>query len=126
MNKNMSSQRQIRYAELIRSLVSECLFKEDFFIDEIDYSSVTVSFVKMSKDLKIANVYLSTLAVENELTFIDDINRNKNIFQKYISNAKLKSKFTPKINFFIDDTFSEADKIEKLLSNQKVKRDLDE
>ena len=122
----MSSQRQIRYAELIRSLVSECLFKEDFFIDEIDYSSVTVSFVKMSKDLKIANVYLSTLAVENELTFIDDINRNKNIFQKYISNAKLKSKFTPKINFFIDDTFSEADKIEKLLSNQKVKRDLDE
>ena len=126
MNKNMSSQRQIRYAELIRSLVSECLFKEDFFIDEIDYSSVTVSFVKMSKDLKIANVYLSTLAVENELTFIDDINRNKNIFQKYISNAKLKSKFTPKIKFFIDDTFSEADKIEKLLSNQKVKRDLDE
>ena len=122
----MSSQRQIRYAELIRSLVSECLFKEDFFIDEIDYSSVTVSFVKMSKDLKIANVYLSTLAVENELTFIDDINRNKNIFQKYISNAKLKSKFTPKIKFFIDDTFSEADKIEKLLSNQKVKRDLDE
>ena len=126
MNKNMSSQRQIRYAELIRSLVSECLFKEDFFIDEIDCSSVTVSFVKMSKDLKIANVYLSTLAVENELTFIDDINRNKNIFQKYISNAKLKSKFTPKIKFFIDDTFSEADKIEKLLSNQKVKRDLDE
>ena len=122
----MSSQRQIRYAELIRSLVSECLFKEDFFIDEIDCSSVTVSFVKMSKDLKIANVYLSTLAVENELTFIDDINRNKNIFQKYISNAKLKSKFTPKIKFFIDDTFSEADKIEKLLSNQKVKRDLDE
>ena len=62
----MSSQRQIRYAELIRSLVSECFLKGDFFVEGIDYSSVTVSFVKMSKDLKIANIYLSTLNIENQ------------------------------------------------------------
>ena len=122
----MSSQRQMRYAELIRSLVSECMLKEDFFIQDIDYSSVTVSFVKMSKDLKIANICLSTVSVNNELIFIDNMNRNKHIFQKCLSNAKLKSKFTPKINFFIDDTFSEANRIEKLLSNQKVKRDLND
>ena len=122
----MSSQRQMRYAELIRTLVSECLLIEDFFVDGIDYSSVTVSFVKMSKDLKIANIYLTTLTTENQKTLIENINQNKYIFQKFLSKAKLKSKFTPKINFFIDDTFNEADKIEKLLSNQKVKRDLDE
>ena len=122
----MSSQRQIRYAELIRSLVSECFLKGDFFVEGIDYSSITVSFVKMSKDLKIANIYLSTLEVKNQETLIDSINQNKYIFQRFLSNAKLKSKFTPKINFFIDDTFGEADKIEKLLSNQKVKRDLND
>jgi ribosome-binding factor A len=43
-----------------------------------------------------------------------------------LSKAKLKSKFTPKINFFIDDTFDEAEKIEKLLLNKKVLRDLNE
>ena len=126
MNNNMSSQRQIRYAELIRSLVSECLLKGDFFIEGIDYSSVTVSFVRMSKDLKIANIYLSALNVKDQKELIETINQNKYIFQKFLSNAKLKSKFTPKINFFIDDTFGEADKIEKLLSNQKVKRDLND
>ena len=122
----MSSQRQIRYAELIRSLVSECLLKEDLFVEGVDYSSVTVSFVRMSKDLKIANIYLSTLAVESQKHLIENINQNKHFFQKYLSKAKLKSKFTPKINFFVDDTFNEINKIEKLLSNQKVKRDLDE
>ena len=41
-----------------------------------------------------------------------------------MSKAKLKSKFTPKIHFFIDDTFEEAEKVEKLLLNKKVQRDL--
>ncbi len=122
----MSSQRQIRYAELIRSLVSECLLKEDFFAEGINYSAVSVSFVKMSKDLKIANIYLSTLEVNNQEILLENINQNKYIFQRFLSNAKLKSKFTPKINFFIDDTFNEAGKIEKLLSNKKVIRDLNE
>ena len=30
----MDSQRQIRYGELIRSLLSDCLLKEDFYDDE--------------------------------------------------------------------------------------------
>ena len=126
MNNQMSSQRQIRYAELIRSLISDCLLKEDFFVEGIDYSSVTVSFVKMSKDLKIANIYLSTLKTDNQKVLIKSINQNKYIFQRFLSNAKIKSKFTPKINFFIDDTFDEANKIEKLLANKKVRRDLNE
>ena len=44
--------------------------------------------------------------------------------QKFISQAKLRSKFTPKINFYIDDSFDEAEKIENLLLDQKVLRDL--
>ena len=51
---------------------------------------------------------------------LDNLNKNKHIFQKYIAFAKLKSKFTPKINFYIDNTFDEAEKIEKLLLNKKV------
>ena len=126
MNNNMSSQRQHRYAELIRSLISECLLKEDFYDDDINYTSVIVSFVKMSKDLRIANIYLMPLGGKGQENFLSIINQKKYIFQKYLSNAKLKSKFTPKINFFIDDTFEEAEKIKKLLLNKKVLRDLNE
>ena len=41
-----------------------------------------------------------------------------------ISRAKLKSKFTPKISFFIDDSFDEAERIENLLLDEKVLRDI--
>ena len=125
MNNQMSSQRQIRYGELIRSLISDCLLKEDFYDHSISSTSVTVSYVKMSKDLKIASVYLMPLGGENQQNLLENIKQKKYLFQRYMSKAKLKSKFTPKINFFIDDTFDEAEKIEKLLLDKKVIRDLD-
>ena len=124
MNNQMSSQRQIRYGELIRSLISDCLLKEDFYDQSISSTSVTVSYVKMSKDLKIASVYLMPLGGENQQNLLENIKQKKYLFQRYMSKAKLKSKFTPKINFFIDDTFDEAEKIKKLLLDKKVQRDL--
>ena len=122
----MSSQRQMRFSELIRSLISECILVEDFYNLEISIKSFTVSFVKMSKDHRIANVYITPLGGKDQTDIINNLNDNKYIFQKFLSKAKLNSKFTPKIHFFLDDTFDEAEKIEKLLSNDSVKRDLNE
>ena len=126
MNNQMSSQRQMRFGELIRSLISECILVEDFYNLEISINSITVSFVKMSKDLRMANVYIMPLGGQNQNNIIHELNENKFIFQKFLSKAKLNSKFTPKIHFYLDDTFDEADKIEKLLLNEKVRRDLNE
>ena len=121
----MSSKRQMRFGELIRSLISECLLVESFYNLNFKVSSITISYVKMSKDLRIANVYLMPLGGENKNKIIDELNLHKYIFQKFLSRAKLNSKFTPKINFYLDDSFDEAEKIEKLLLNKKVSRDLD-
>ena len=126
MNNHMSSQRQMRFSELIRSLISECLLVEDFYDLNFKTTSVTVSFVKMSKDLRIANIYLMPLGGENKIKITEELNNKKHIFQKFLSKSKLNSKFTPRINFFLDDSFDEAEKIEKLLSNNNVARDLDE
>ena len=120
-----SSQRQIRFGEVVRSLISECLLRADFHDNEISITSITVSFVKMSKDLRIANIYFMPLGGEFKNKLLDILNLNKYIFQKYIASAKLKSKFTPKINFYIDDSFDEAEKISKLLLNEKVSKDLE-
>ena len=122
----MSSQRQMRFSELIRSLISDCILVEDFYNLEISINSITVSFVKMSKDLRMANVYIMPLGGHSQNNIIEKLNENKYIFQKYLSKAKLNSKFTPKIHFYLDNTFDEADKIEKLLLNEKVRRDLNE
>ena len=120
----MLSQRQIRFGEVIRSLISECLLREDFYDNEISITCITVSFVRMSKDLRIANIYFMPLGGENKKKLLISLNDKKYIFQKYIVNAKMNSKFTPKINFCIDDTYDEAEKIEKLLLNKNVTRDL--
>ena len=122
--KNISSQRQIRFGEVIRSIIGESLLREDFFNTKIDVSTITVSFVKMSKDLRIASVYIMPLGGKSKDHILQSLNDNKYIFQKFISQAKLRSKFTPKINFYIDDSFDEAEKIENLLLDQKVLRDL--
>ena len=125
MSSQMSSQRQMRFGELIRSLISECLLVEDFYNLSFQTTSITISYVKMSKDLRIANVYLMPLGGENKNKIIEEINSQKYIFQKFLSKARLNAKFTPKINFYLDDSFDEAEKIEKLLLNKDVQRDLD-
>ena len=79
----------------------------------------------MSKDLKIANIYFMPLGGEYKDKLLDNLNTQKHIFQKYIAKSKLHSKFTPKIYFYLDDTFDEAEKISKLLLNKKVIRDLE-
>ena len=122
--QSISSQRQIRFGEVIRSIISESLVRGDFFNSEIDMSSITVSFVKISKDLKVASDYIMPLGGKNKDEILQYLNDNKHLFQKFISQAKLRSKFTPKINFYIDDSFDEAEKIENLLLDQKVLRDL--
>lgn len=125
MLEQPSSQRQIRFAELIRSIISECLLRADFYDNEISMTSITVSFVKMSKDLRIANIYFMPLGGTFKDKLLNNLNQQKHVFQKHIANAKLQSKFTPKINFYIDDTFDEAEKISKLLLEKNVLRDLD-
>ena len=123
-SNNMPSTRQIRFGEIIRSIISEAFSRDDFFDEKIELSGVTVSFVKMSKDLRIANIYFMPLGGEFKNRLLDTLNNNKHIFQKHIASAKLQSKFTPKIKFYIDDSFDEAEKISKLLSDKKVLRDL--
>ena len=123
--EQMSSQRQIRFGEVIRSLISECLLRADFYEQEISMTSITISFVKMSKDLRNANIYFMPLGGDFKEKLLETLNKQKHVFQKYLSSAKLQSKFTPKIYFYIDDTFDEAEKISKLLLDKKVSRDLE-
>ena len=120
----MVSIRQIRYGELIRSVLSDCLLKEDFYTENINPTSITISFVKMSKDLKIANVYFMPLGGKNKNEILENLKNQRSIFQKFLSKAKINSKFTPKLSFYLDDTFDEAEKIENLLLNKNVLRDI--
>ena len=122
--KDEPSQRQIRFSEVIRKIICDA-FKKNYILDnEIDLGSITVSFVKVSKDLKLASVYIMPLGGYKKEETLVLLNENKFFFQKFISREKLKIKYIPKIKFYLDDTYEEAQKIQKLFLNKKVIRDL--
>ena len=117
------SQRQLRVGEQVRQIISNFLLKDIVLDNYLTNASVTVSRVIMSKDLKIAYVYVMPLGGSNIEKVKKALDINKSIFQKELGK-KIKNKFTPKLIFYIDDTFLEAKKINDLLSIDKVKKDL--
>ena len=123
-SKSGPSQRQIRFSEVIREIISDNINNNNLFNDEIELGSITVSFVNVSRDLRIASVYIMPLGGHNKEKILDLINKNIHIFQKAILKEKLHAKYIPKLRFYLDDSFDEAQKIKKLLSNKKVIRDL--
>lgn len=117
------SQRQLRVGEQVRQIISNFFIKETLSEPLLVNNSIIVSKVKMSKDLKLAYVYIMSLGGTDIDKAKDILNSNKFLFQKELGK-KIKTKFTPKITFYVDDTFLEAEKINNLLSIDKVKKDL--
>ena len=69
----MSSQRQLRFSELIRSLISECLLVQDFYNLSFETTSITISYVRMSKDLRQANIYVMPLGGQSKQKIIEEL-----------------------------------------------------
>ena len=114
------SQRQLRVAEQIRGVVSDSLrrghFREEILINHA--ADVTVGGVDASPDLKNAKIYVMTLNETHLSDVLTALNANRHYFQKEI-NAQLNIKFTPKLYFLEDETFAEAQRIEKLFNSIK-------
>ena len=82
-NKGEPSQRQIRFSEVIRKIVSDTINKNHILSEGIVLGSVTVSFVNTSKDFRNASVYIMPLGGYNKYEILDLLNANKYIFQKF-------------------------------------------
>ena len=118
------SQRQLRVGEQIRQILSSFFLKKTIHDPILIDVSITVSMVKMTKDLKKAYVYVLPLGGVNSIEIENALNNNKFFFQKEIGK-QIKTKFTPRLVFYADDSFIEADKINNLLLKEKNKEDLE-
>ena len=84
---------------------------------------VTITDVDISPDLKYCTVYFMTLNGKNLGQIEDDLNAEVWGMKKLIA-SKLKLRYTPDLNFRMDTSFAEVDRIEKLLRDPKVEQDL--
>ncbi len=118
------SQRQLRVAQEIKKIIAGALERGDVRYPLISNHFITITDVDISPDLKLCTVYFMTLNGQNLGQLEDDLNAEARGMKKLIA-AKLKLRYTPDINFRMDTSFAEVDRIEKLLRDPKVAKDLE-
>ncbi|MDZ4308227.1 30S ribosome-binding factor RbfA [Allopontixanthobacter sp.] len=117
------SVRVLKVGERVRHILSELLSRQEVHDDTLTAHSVSVTEVRMSPDLRNAAVYVKPLLGEDEAVVIKALRVNTAYFQREVAK-RLGLKFAPKLNFRGDESFDEAERIERLLNDPKVVRDL--
>lgn len=117
------SQRQQRVAELIRHALADILTRAQIQDPILESNVVTVPEVRMSPDLKLATVYVMPLGGKDEQPVIKALARHKKYLRHEIAQ-RVNLKYAPDLRFLRDETFDEADRINKLLRSEEVQRDL--
>lgn len=124
-NSKPLSQRQLRVGELIRKEVSDMLLRETIHDQELYGAFLVINQVRMSPDLKLATAYVGELNADNDLLKKRVIALNKHAkMLRGLLGPRLAMKFTPELRFRVDTVLDQAYKIDKLLSSEKVRRDL--
>ena len=119
------SVRLLKVGERVRHVISEILARQQVHDDTLSAHSVSVTEVRMTPDLRTATVYVKPLLGVDEEDVLTALRHNTAYLQKEVAK-RLGLKFAAKLKFRADESFDEADRIDKLLSDPRVKRDLGE
>jgi ribosome-binding factor A len=122
MNKG-PSQRQLRAGELIRHALADVLMRGETGDPALEKMTVSVVEVQMSPDLKIATAYVRGLIAAQDEAILAALDRNRKYMRGLVA-PKLDMKFMPELRFRIDTSLDYANKIDALLHDPKVERDL--
>ncbi|MDD3029517.1 MAG: 30S ribosome-binding factor RbfA [Alphaproteobacteria bacterium] len=120
----MRSQRQLRVGEEIRHALAAILMRGDVpWPKELKPTGVTVTEVKISPDLRNATVFIMPLGGEKLTETVKALNENVGFFRFAVGKA-VSLRYVPALKFVADESFEEAEKIEGLLRDPIVARDL--
>lgn len=119
------SVRLLKVGEQVRHVISELLMRQEVHDDVLSAHSVSVTEVRMSPDLRHAGVYVKPLLGSDEEKVLKALRTHTAYFQREVAQ-RLKLRFAAKIKFLADVSFDEATRIDRLLSDPRVIRDLEE
>ena len=119
------SVRVLKVAERVRHILSELLARQEVHDDVVSATSIAVTEVRMTPDLRNAAAYVKPLLGAEEAAVLKALRQNTAFFQREVAK-RLGLKFAPKLQFKPDESFDEAERIERLLNDPKVARDLDD
>lgn len=117
------SQRQQRVGELLRHAIAEVMVRGELRDPVLVGASVTVTEVTISPDLKNATAWVMPLGGKNMADVEEALNRCARFVRGQVGRA-VTLKHTPVIQFQIDHSFDQADRVSDLLNRSTVQQDL--
>ena len=112
------SQRQLRVGELVKQNLGELFIRNEAKIPSISTKLITVTEVRMTPDLKTARVYVIPLGGNDTKETVRILTEYSHLVRRALSK-RLDIKFLPKLTFVEDNSFEYAEKIERLIKQNK-------
>ena len=117
-------QRQLRVAEELRHALAK-IFQEGKCRDPtLRDTSIAVTEVRMSPDLRNATAFVVPLGGENATEVIAGLKRSSAFLRRLVAR-EVPLRYAPHLGFALDGAFAQADRIAALLARPEVARDLD-
>lgn len=110
------SRRTDRMASLIRAELGDLILKK---LKDPRIGFVTVTGVEVTPDLKLAKVYYSVLGKEKDKVQTQRALEHSSGFLQHGIAEALKLRFTPKLNFYLDESLDRGVQIDNILREIK-------
>ena len=118
------TQRQLRVGEEIRHILSQALARGEFHEGLLTKTTVSITQVQISPDLRHAKVLICAFGDQQEEELLaKELNEHAGPLRTQLARS-LTTKYVPRLFFHVDTSFKEAFKINALLNSEKVARDL--
>ena len=121
--KRRPTQRRLRVGEELRHGLAKILRETESRDPILENSSITVTEVRMSPDLRNATAFVMPLAGANAAEIVVALNRCA-VYLKGLLAREVPLRHTPALAFALDRSFDEAERIHQLLARPEVARDL--
>ena len=119
------SQRQLRVAENVRHALIQVLQRGEVSDPILDKAVISVSEVRMSPDLKIATCIISPLGPQDVNILVKTLAKNAKALRHQLPAHLGGMKYMPDFRFRPDESFDNYAKIDALLRDPTVARDVD-
>ena len=110
------SNRTRRVGENIRLVLSDILLSKQNSIGGLENEFITITEVQPTADLRYAKVFISCMGNEAK-NVVETLNQTASLFSKLVAR-QLKTKYSPKLSFFVDFSFTQAEKINSLIDTK--------
>ena len=125
MTNKPPSQRQLRVGEMVRHALSALLQRGEIPDPVIEKAVISITEVSMSPDLKVATVFLSPLGQDDPQPVIKALAAHHKLIRGRLSPSLRQLRYMPEFRFQPDTSFDNYARIDALLHEPFVARDLD-